>query len=146
MFAIWRNYPGKSSLIILLPIEVDKNLTASEVTPLIVICVAPSRVTKPTPRPARTIATTLSALWVWKRGWNSSPALPNALFIMIFPGMLFKAVIGTCDNILADLRTEGRHPVPAGDMNIKVGFSRVGANEWDPLRDRFRDSPLKRAG
>ena len=66
--------------------------------------------------------------------------------IMIFPGMLFKAVIGTCDNILADLRTEGRHPVPAGDMNIKVGFSRVGANEWDPLRDRFRDAPLKRAG
>lgn len=66
--------------------------------------------------------------------------------IMIFPGMLFKAVIGTCDNILADLRTEGRHPVPAGDMNIKVGFSRVGANEWDPLRERFRDSPLKRAG
>jgi 2-methylisocitrate lyase-like PEP mutase family enzyme len=66
--------------------------------------------------------------------------------IMIFPGMLFKAVIGTCDNVLADLRTEGKHPVPAGDMNIKAGFARVGANEWEPLRERFRDPSLKLAG
>jgi 2-methylisocitrate lyase-like PEP mutase family enzyme len=66
--------------------------------------------------------------------------------IMIFPGMLFKAVIGSCDNVLADLRTEGKHPVPAGDMNIKAGFARVGANEWEPLRERFRDPSLKLAG
>jgi 2-methylisocitrate lyase-like PEP mutase family enzyme len=66
--------------------------------------------------------------------------------IMIFPGMLFKAVIGTCDNALADLKTQGQHPVPAGDMNIKAGFARVGANEWEPLRDRFRDPSLKLAG
>lgn len=66
--------------------------------------------------------------------------------IMIFPGMLFKAVIGTCDNTLADLRTQGQHPVPAGDMNIKAGFARVGADEWEPLRDRFRDPSLKLAG
>jgi 2-methylisocitrate lyase-like PEP mutase family enzyme len=66
--------------------------------------------------------------------------------IMIFPGMLFKAVIGTCDNALADLRAQGQHPVPAGDMNIKAGFARVGADEWEPLRDRFRDHSLKLAG
>ena len=66
--------------------------------------------------------------------------------IMIFPGMLFKAVIGTCDNVLADLKTQGKHPVPAGDMNIKAGFARVGANEWEPLRERFRDPSLKLAG
>ena len=66
--------------------------------------------------------------------------------IMIFPGMLFKAVIGSCDNVLADLRTEGKHPVPGGDMNIKAGFARVGANEWEPLRERFRDPSLKLAG
>src|ERR1700753_3553420 len=47
--------------------------------------------------------------------------------IMIFPGMLFKAVIGTCDTILADLRKQGQHPAPAGDMDIKAGFARVGA-------------------
>lgn len=66
--------------------------------------------------------------------------------IMIFPGMLFKAVIGTCDNVLADLKSQGKHPVPAGDMNIKAGFARVGANEWDPLRERFRDPSLQLAG
>jgi 2-methylisocitrate lyase-like PEP mutase family enzyme len=66
--------------------------------------------------------------------------------VMIFPGMLFKAVIGTCDNVLADLKTQGKHPVPAGDMNIKAGFARVGANEWEPLRERFRDPSLKLAG
>ena len=36
--------------------------------------------------------------------------------IMILPGILFKAVIGTCDSVLADLRAQGRHPTPAGDM------------------------------
>jgi 2-methylisocitrate lyase-like PEP mutase family enzyme len=65
--------------------------------------------------------------------------------IMIFPGLLFKTVIGACDDVLADLRTEGKHPVPSGDMNIKAGFARVGANEWEPLRQRFRDSSLKLA-
>jgi 2-methylisocitrate lyase-like PEP mutase family enzyme len=66
--------------------------------------------------------------------------------IMIFPGMLFKAVIGTCDKVLADLKTQGRHPALAGDMDIKAGFARVGANEWEPLRERFRDPSLKLAG
>ena len=66
--------------------------------------------------------------------------------IMIFPGLLFKAVIGTCDTVLADLKTQGSHPMPAGDMTIKAGFARVGANEWEPLRERFRDPALKRAG
>lgn len=66
--------------------------------------------------------------------------------IMILPGILFKAVIGACDSVLADLKAQGRHPVPAGDMDIKAGFARVGADEWDPLRERFRDPSLKLAG
>lgn len=86
---------------------------------------------------------------VWK---GKTPEVPIAdaramgFRIMIFPGMLFKAVIGTCDNVLADLKSQGKHPVPAGDMNIKAGFARVGANEWDPLRERFRDPSLQLAG
>jgi 2-methylisocitrate lyase-like PEP mutase family enzyme len=86
---------------------------------------------------------------VWK---GKTPEVPIAdaramgFKIMIFPGMLFKAVIGTCDNVLADLKTAGKHPVPAGDMNIKAGFARVGANEWEPLRERFRDPSMKLAG
>jgi 2-methylisocitrate lyase-like PEP mutase family enzyme len=66
--------------------------------------------------------------------------------IMIFPGLLFKAVLGASDSTLADLKKLGRHPVPPGDMSVRQGFARVGANEWDPLREAFREPPLKRAG
>ena len=66
--------------------------------------------------------------------------------IMIFPGLLFKSVLGACDNALADLNKLGRHPVPPGDISVRQGFARVGADEWDPLREAFRDPPLKRAG
>jgi hypothetical protein len=62
--------------------------------------------------------------------------------IMIFRGTLFKAVIRTYDNVLADLRTEGKRPALIGDMNINASFARVGANEWEPLRERFRDPSL----
>jgi 2-methylisocitrate lyase-like PEP mutase family enzyme len=84
---------------------------------------------------------------VWK---GKTPEVPitearaMGFKIMIFPGLLFKAVIGTCDNVLAEMKSQGKHPVPAGDMSIKVGFARVGANEWDPLREQFRN-PSPRA-
>jgi 2-methylisocitrate lyase-like PEP mutase family enzyme len=66
--------------------------------------------------------------------------------IMIFPGLLFKTVMGACDTILAGLRSQGRHPGPVVDMSIKEGFARLGAREWEPLRERFRDPGLKIAG
>jgi hypothetical protein len=47
--------------------------------------------------------------------------------IMIFPGMLFKAVIRTCDNVLADLRTEGKYPVADRRHEHQGGFARIGA-------------------
>ena len=66
--------------------------------------------------------------------------------IMIFPGLLFKAAMGASDEALADLREQGRHPTPHNEMTIKAAFARVGADEWEPLRERFRDSSLKLAG
>ena len=66
--------------------------------------------------------------------------------IMIFPGLLFKAAMGASDQALADLREQGRHPTPHKEMTIKAAFARVGADEWEPLRERFRDSSLKLAG
>ena len=66
--------------------------------------------------------------------------------IMIFPGLLFKAAIGASDEALAELRTQGRHPAPHGDLSIKAAFARVGADEWEPLRERFRDPSLTLAG
>ena len=89
----------------------------------------------------------LNMVWTGKTPQVSiAEARAMGFRIMILPGILFKAVIGTCDSVLADLRAQGRHPAPAGDMDIKAGFARVGANEWDPLRERFRDPSLKRAG
>lgn len=58
--------------------------------------------------------------------------------LAIVPGMLFKAVIGTCDATLAELRRTGRHPVPVNSMTVREAFARVGADEWDAVSQRFR--------
>ncbi|HJT88428.1 MAG TPA: isocitrate lyase/PEP mutase family protein [Bryobacteraceae bacterium] len=58
--------------------------------------------------------------------------------LAILPALLFPAVIGICDTMLHQLRSTGRHPVPPGDISVKEGFRRVGAEEWDKLRDQFR--------
>jgi 2-methylisocitrate lyase-like PEP mutase family enzyme len=65
--------------------------------------------------------------------------------LAIVPGMLFKAVIGVCDATLAELRTSGRHPVPAQSMTVREAFRRVGADEWDALAARFHQPPAEAA-
>ncbi|MFL5284780.1 MAG: oxaloacetate decarboxylase [Rhodopila sp.] len=58
--------------------------------------------------------------------------------LAIVPGLLFKAVIGACDDVLATLKTTHRHPTPHGKMTVRDGFNRVGAKEWEALRTKFR--------
>ena len=58
--------------------------------------------------------------------------------LAIVPGLLFKAVIGACDEALAGLKATHQHPTPAGGMTVRDAFNRVGAKEWDALRTRFR--------
>jgi 2-methylisocitrate lyase-like PEP mutase family enzyme len=86
---------------------------------------------------------------VWK-GKTPEVSIPDAqtmgFKIMIFPGLLFKAAMGASDEALAALREQGRHPTPHQEMTIKAAFARVGADEWEPLRERFRDPSLKLAG
>jgi 2-methylisocitrate lyase-like PEP mutase family enzyme len=65
--------------------------------------------------------------------------------LAIVPGMLLKAVIGACDEVLAELKSRHVHPIPRGDMTVREVFSRVGADEWDGLRGRFRDAAQRRA-
>ena len=65
--------------------------------------------------------------------------------LAIVPGLLLKAVIGACDDALAALKARGGHPVPAHDMTVREAFNRVGADEWDALRTRFRDSERRAA-
>jgi 2-methylisocitrate lyase-like PEP mutase family enzyme len=65
--------------------------------------------------------------------------------LAIVPGLLLKAVIGACDEMLALLKEMHIHPVPRTDMTVREAFNRVGAHEWDLLRTRFRDEVVRRA-
>jgi 2-methylisocitrate lyase-like PEP mutase family enzyme len=65
--------------------------------------------------------------------------------LAIVPGLLLKAVIGACDEMLAQLKATHMHPVPRSDMTVREAFNRVGAEEWDALRTRFRDVAAVRA-
>ena len=58
--------------------------------------------------------------------------------LAIVPGLLFKAVMGACDDVLKQLRETGRHPELATGMTVRDAFRRVGADEWDGYRERFR--------
>jgi 2-methylisocitrate lyase-like PEP mutase family enzyme len=57
--------------------------------------------------------------------------------LAIVPGLLFKAVIGVCDTMLAELRTTGRHPVIDTKLTVREAFRRVGADQWDAVSDRL---------
>ena len=61
--------------------------------------------------------------------------------LAIVPGMLFKAVIGTCDAMLKEMRAQGRHPVLDTGMTVHDAFRRVGADEWDAINKRFGVAP-----
>ena len=58
--------------------------------------------------------------------------------VAILPALLFTAVIGVSDAMLEELRRTRHHPVPAADLTPVEAFRRLGAEEWDPLRTRFR--------
>ncbi len=65
--------------------------------------------------------------------------------LAIVPGLLFKTVMASCDDALAALKKEHRHPVPGRPMTVQQAFARVGANDWDPLRTAFREPTAKAA-
>jgi 2-methylisocitrate lyase-like PEP mutase family enzyme len=61
--------------------------------------------------------------------------------LAILSGILFKNVIGVCDQALRELRDTGRHPTPGAGLNVGQVFARVGAAEWDARRTLFREVP-----
>ena len=65
--------------------------------------------------------------------------------LAIVPGLLLKAAIGACDDVLAELKSSHQHPAPRRGMTVREAFNRVGAQEWDVFRTRFRDPALPRA-
>ncbi len=55
----------------------------------------------------------------------------------ILPGVLLRNVVFTCENILADLKQTGEPPSAETGIGVRGIFARVGAADWDELRDRF---------
>jgi 2-methylisocitrate lyase-like PEP mutase family enzyme len=58
--------------------------------------------------------------------------------LAIVPTLLFRGVIGCCEELLAELKT-GAFPTPPKDLSPHEAFRRFGADQWDALRDRYRD-------
>jgi 2-methylisocitrate lyase-like PEP mutase family enzyme len=58
--------------------------------------------------------------------------------LAIFPGLLFKNVIGVCDEALRELKETNRHAVPGKGLTVRQVFNRFGADEWDARRTQFR--------
>ena len=54
--------------------------------------------------------------------------------LAILPVLLFNAVVGVCDRMLAELKQQRRHPMPLADVPPKEFFRRMGAEDWDRLR------------
>ena len=60
--------------------------------------------------------------------------------LAILPGVLLKTIYGACDQALGLLKESRRHPTPLFDASVKDAFRRFGADEWDTLRTRFRET------
>jgi 2-methylisocitrate lyase-like PEP mutase family enzyme len=65
--------------------------------------------------------------------------------LAIVPGLLIKQVVGICEQSLADLKATRRHPPLVKEMTVREVFQISGADEWDALRTRFRDTPKREA-
>ena len=63
----------------------------------------------------------------------------------IVPGLLIKSVVGVCEQMLADLKATGRHPLPVKEITVQETFRIFGADDWDDMRRRFREPPTERA-
>ncbi len=59
--------------------------------------------------------------------------------LAILPGLLLRNVIFSCENILKDLHDNNTLPDPDAGIDVRGVFARVGADEWDALRDKFAD-------
>jgi 2-methylisocitrate lyase-like PEP mutase family enzyme len=56
--------------------------------------------------------------------------------LAILPGLLFQTAVSAFDAVLAEVKATRRHP----DMKVSLmeKFRRMGSEEWDALRTRFR--------
>jgi 2-methylisocitrate lyase-like PEP mutase family enzyme len=62
--------------------------------------------------------------------------------LAILPGLLFQSAVSAFDAVLAQVKQERRHP----DLKVSIRekFRRMGSDEWDALRERFKSPAGKR--
>jgi 2-methylisocitrate lyase-like PEP mutase family enzyme len=68
---------------------------------------------------------------------NAAEAMGYKLAIL--PTLLFGGVVGCCEELLTELKT-GALPTPPRDLSLHEVFARFRSDEWDSLRDRYRDA------
>jgi 2-methylisocitrate lyase-like PEP mutase family enzyme len=57
--------------------------------------------------------------------------------IVIVPGLLLQEAMSAFATTLAELKTQRR--LPEATINVRKRLRRMGAAEWDALRDKFKD-------
>jgi 2-methylisocitrate lyase-like PEP mutase family enzyme len=67
---------------------------------------------------------------------NAAKAMGYKLAIL--PTLLFQGVIGCCEELLTELRTDAL-PTPPKDLSPDEAFARFRADEWDAVRNRYRE-------
>ncbi len=58
--------------------------------------------------------------------------------LAILPTLLFTGVIGACEQLLAELKETRVFPTPPKDLSAHEAFQRLGSDEWNDLRDKFK--------
>ena len=61
--------------------------------------------------------------------------------LAILPSLLFRGVIGLCEDLLSELKETNKFPAPPGELSAHDAFRRFGADEWDELRDKYTKAP-----
>ena len=60
--------------------------------------------------------------------------------LAIVPGLLFIQTMGACQQALAQMRAEGKHPEPMADLSPAEAFAIAGADKWEPRRSIYRET------
>jgi len=57
--------------------------------------------------------------------------------LAILPSLLFRGVIGLCEELLSHVKQTNALPAPTGELSPLDAFRRFGADEWDELRVKY---------
>ena len=65
--------------------------------------------------------------------------------LAILPSLLFRSVVGLCEQLLTELKETNAFPQPPGDLSPQDVFRRFGADEWDALRNKYNTRETSKA-